>query len=573
MKTTFSYLFKYKKLLMIVFFLVFVQVITQLFLPTLMGMIVDNGVVEGDIKYIWTYGAIMLLIALIGVLVAIASSYFTSSVVSSFSKDLREALFTHVSSFSLTEFNQIGTSSLITRTTNDVNQIQQALMMLLRMVLTAPFMLVGGLIMAFSKDFKLSLLILAAIPFIVLTIYFILKKGMPLFKEVQIRLDHLNRILRENLMGIRVIRAFTKEKNEEKRLKDASLNLMNVSIKVNRIMAFTMPVMMLLMNLTIVLIIWFGGFRIEQGNMQIGDLMAFIQYVTLIMFALIMASMMFVVIPRATVSAGRIEAVLKLEKLAHQTGENELKASSSIKFENVTFKYPNAKEAVLKDINFEGKAGETIAIIGGTGSGKTSLLNLITRLYEVSDGSIYVNGVNQKETSFKNLREEIGLVPQKANLFTGTIIDNIRYGKPEATLEEVKQAAKIAQADEFIQRLKDGYETQIEQGGANLSGGQKQRLAIARALVRQPKIYLFDDSFSALDYETDSKLRKALQTEVEDALVIIVGQRVTSVKNADKILVLESGRIIDQGSHAELLESSRVYQEIVKSQNQEEVVK
>lgn len=572
MKTTFGYLFKYKKLLALVFFLIFIQVLTQLFLPTLMGMIVDKGVVEGDIKYIWTYGAIMLFIALIGVLVAIASSYFTSSVVSSFSKDLREALFTHVSSFSLTEFNQIGTSSLITRTTNDVNQIQQAVMMLLRMVLTAPFMLVGGLIMAFSKDAKLSLLILAAIPFIIMTIYFILKKGMPLFKEVQIRLDHLNRILRENLMGIRVIRAFTNEKSEQKRLKDASLNLMNVSIKVNRIMAFTMPVMMLLMNLTIVLIIWFGGFRIEQGNMQIGDLMAFIQYVTLIMFALIMASMMFVVIPRATVSATRIEAVLKLEKTPHETGEKKLDKASSIQFKNVSFKYPNANEAVLENINFEGKAGETIAIIGGTGSGKTTLLNLITRLYEVSDGAIYINGVNQKETSFEDLRQEIGLVSQQANLFSGTIIENIQYGKPDATLEEIKDAAKIAQADEFIQTLKDGYETSIEQGGANLSGGQKQRLAIARALVRKPKIYLFDDSFSALDYETDSKLRQALQAEVKNSLVIIVGQRVTSVKNADTILVLEAGRIVGQGRHEELLQTSQVYQEIVESQNQEEVV-
>lgn len=574
MKKTFSYLLNYKKIIGVIFLLVFIQALSQLFLPTLMGDIVDNGVVVGNIPYIWKIGLIMLIVTLVGVLVTIISSYFTARVATGFSRDLREVIFTHVSDFSLNEFDKIGTASLITRTTNDVNQIQQATIMILRMVLMAPFMLIGGLIMALSKDAKLSLVILFALPLVVGTILLILKKAMPLFKKVQKRIDQLNRVFRENLTGMNVIRAFTRESSERKRLNEANYGLMDVSVKVNRIMALASPVMMLFMNITIVFIIWFGGFRIEAGNMEIGDLMAFIQYVMLIMSALIMASMIFVIIPRATVSANRIRDVLELEKPQFTEGNKDIHNNlSEVSFENIKFHYPGAEEAALNNINFTSKKGETTAIIGGTGSGKTTLLNLIPRFYEATSGDIYVNKVNIKDTKVEDLRQKIGLVPQKAIIFSGTVFENISYGKPSATLAEVKHAAKIAQADSFIESLDDGYESQLEQGGTNLSGGQKQRLSIARALIRQPDIYIFDDSFSALDYRTDANLRRALASETKDSTVIIVGQRVSSVRDADQIIVLDKGEIVGKGTHDELIKKNEVYKEIVASQfNEGELV-
>jgi len=567
MKKTFSYLSNYKKIIALIFLLVFIQALSQLFLPTLMGDIVDNGVVTGNITYIWKIGFVMLFVTLVGALVTVLSSYFTAHVATGFSRDLRSVIFKHVSKFTLNEFDEVGTASLITRTTNDVNQIQRATIMILRMALMAPFMLVGGLIMALSKDAKLSMTILIVIPFLVGIIYLILKKAMPLFKAVQIRLDRLNRVFRENLTGMSVIRAFTREPSERERLKNANFSLMDVSIRVNRIMAIISPAMMLFMNLTIVFVIWFGGFRIEAGNMEIGDLMAFIQYVMLIMSALVMASMIFVIIPRATVSANRIRDVLELEPVQIPQGNVTLESTQGeVKFENVTFNYPGAEEASLANISFISKKGETTAIIGGTGSGKTTLINLIPRFYEATSGEIYINGVNIKETKLEDLRNQIGLVPQKAMIFSGTVFENISYGKPNATLEEVKHAAEIAQVSEFIESLEEGYNTHLEQGGANLSGGQKQRLSIARALVRQPEIYLFDDSFSALDYQTDAKLHQKLEEETKDSTIIIVGQRVSSVKSADQILVLDKGIIVGKGTHNELIKDNKVYQEIVDSQ-------
>src|SRR5690625_1542953 len=567
MKKTFSYLSNYKKVIALIFLLVFIQALSQLFLPTLMGDIVDNGVVTGNITYIWKIGFVMLFVTLVGALVTVLSSYFTAHVATGFSRDLRSAIFKHVSKFTLNEFDEVGTASLITRTTNDVNQIQRATIMILRMALMAPFMLVGGLIMALSKDAKLSMTILIVIPFLVGIIYLILKKAMPLFKAVKIRLDRLNRVFRDNLTGMSVIRAFTREPNERERLKNANFSLMDVSVRVNRIMAIISPAMMLFMNLTIVFVIWFGGFRIEAGNMEIGDLMAFIQYVMLIMSALVMASMIFVIIPRATVSANRIRDVLELEPVQIPQGNVTLESTQGeVKFENVTFNYPGAEEASLANISFISKKGETTAIIGGTGSGKTTLINLIPRFYEATSGEIYINGVNIKETKLEDLRNQIGLVTQKAMIFSGTVFENISYGKPNATLEEVKHAAEIAQVSEFIESLEEGYNTHLEQGGANLSGGQKQRLSIARALVRQPEIYLFDDSFSALDYQTDAKLHQKLEEETKDSTIIIVGQRVSSVKSADQILVLDKGIIVGKGTHNELIKDNKVYQEIVDSQ-------
>ena len=562
-----NYIVTYKFLVFLIFLFIFVQALTQLYLPTLMGNIVDNGVVTGDIPYIWKIGSLMLVVAAVGIVMSIVISHYAAKVAMSVGRDIREDVFTHVSKFSLSEFATIGTASLITRTTNDVTQIQQATVMMLRMVLTAPFMLVGGLIMALSKDAKLSFVILFAIPFIAVAIWVILKKGYPLFQGVQKRLDRLNMVFRENLTGIRVIRAFAKGQAERKRLKDANTDLTDISIKVNRLMAFTMPLMMLMMNVTIVLIIWFGGLRIDSGNMQIGDLMAFIQYVMLIMSALMMASMMFVILPRASVSASRIQEVMEMERIVPKEGNaSPGSAEASVAFCDVTFYYPGAEEPALEGISFTAKAGKMTAIIGGTGSGKTTLVNLIPRFFEISEGKILLNGVDIYESRLTEIRERIGLVPQKALLFSGSVSENIRFGKDDATEEEIRHAAEIAQADEFIRDLSDGYDTEIEQGGANLSGGQKQRLSIARALVRKPDIYIFDDSFSALDYKTDKKLREALKNEIEDSVMIVVAQRVSTIMDADQIIVLEKGKMVGVGTHKELLPTNKVYQEIVASQ-------
>lgn len=561
----------YKWVVAGIFLLIFTQAMTELLLPTLMGNIVDNGVVKGNISYIWKIGSIMLLVAGIGVAVSVIASYYSSKVAMGLGRDIRRKVFTHVEKFSLQEFDEVGTASLITRTTNDITQIQQVVMMMLRMVITAPLMMAGGIIMAVSKDAKLSLVVLLVMPFLVVTILFILKKGMPLFKAVQKRLDKLNLVMRENLTGIRVIRAFNKEKQEQKRLNTANTNLTNVSIKVNKIMAFVMPTMMLLMNLTVVAIIWFGGLRIDSGGMQIGDLMAFIQYVMQIMFALMMASMMFVIIPRAAVSANRINEVLELEPVLPDTGSKDANVQKgTLEFDNVTFSYPGAEEPALTNINFKAYPGETTAIIGGTGSGKSTLINLVPRFYEVSSGTIRVNGVDIREASQHALRAKIGFVPQQALLFTGTVSENIRYGKEDATDEEVQHAAEVAQADTFIQKMKDGYDTMIDQGGTNVSGGQKQRLSIARALIRKPDVYIFDDSFSALDYRTDANLRAALSNETATATVVIVAQRVSTVMDADRIIVLDKGKIAGIGTHKELVANNEVYQEIIKSQLGEE---
>lgn len=564
------YLSHYKWLLVAIIALIFGQALSELFLPTLMGNIVDNGIVVGDIPYIWKIGILMLFVTALGVCVAIAASYYSSKVAMGIGRDIRRTVFEHVSQFSLQEFDEVGTASLITRTTNDITQVQQAIMMMLRLVVMAPIMLVGGLIMAIMKDAVLSLVIIGTMPILVGAIFIVLKKGMPLFRAVQKRLDRLNLVMRENLTGIRVIRAFNREDDEQERLEKANTNLTDVSISVNKLMAFLMPTMMLLMNLTIVAVIWFGGIRIDSGNMPIGDLMAFIQYVMLILAALVMASMMFVILPRASVSANRINRVLEMEPVLSDDGTKKAnQQKSTLEFNNVTFQYPGADSEALKNINFTANAGEVTAIIGGTGSGKTTLVNLIPRFYDVTEGSIKINGVDVREASQKEIRSKVGLVPQQALLFSGTIADNIRYGKNDATFEDIKYAAQIAQADDFVESEEDGYDSIVEQSGANLSGGQKQRLSIARALVRKPDVYLFDDSFSALDYKTDANLRKALKDETEDSTVLIVAQRVSTVIDADQIIVLDNGQIAGLGTHEQLLESNKVYQEIVESQFEE----
>ncbi len=561
----------YKWTVAAVFALIFLQSMADLFLPTLMADIIDNGVVVGNIPYVLKTGAVMLLVTAFGALAAVGASYFSARTAMGLGRDLRRQIFHHVEGFSLQEFDKFGTASLITRTTNDIMQIQRVVMMGMRMVLSAPLMLVGGIIMAVSKDPQLTLVILLAMPVLLIFLAIMFSKGMPLFQKVQKKVDRLNLVLRENLTGVRVIRAFNREKDEQTRLETANSELTDISIKVNRLMAFAMPFMMLIMNLTVVAVIWIGGIRIDGGHLQIGDLMAFIQYVMLIMFALLMASMMFVMIPRAAVSARRINEVLAtVPAIADEGTEKADKEQGTLEFDRVSFKYPGAEEPVLSDISFKVGPGETLAIIGGTGSGKSTLVNLIPRFYDATEGTIRLNGVDIRRMPAEEVRQRIGYVPQKAVLFSGTVAENIRFGKEDATDEEVRHAAEIAQAAEFIEKMKDGYDTFIEQGGTNLSGGQKQRLSIARALVRRPDVYIFDDSFSALDFKTDAKLRAALKKETKDKAVIIVAQRVSTVIDADQIVVLDKGRIAGIGTHRELLESNDIYREIVKSQMAEE---
>ncbi|HSO58794.1 MAG TPA: ABC transporter ATP-binding protein [Paenisporosarcina sp.] len=563
----------YKWFVLAVIGLVFIQSMADLFLPTLMADIIDNGVVTGDIPYIWKLGGLMLLVSIIGAVASIIASYYSSKAAMGLGRDIRKKVFNHVGKFSLQEFDEVGTASLITRTTNDITQVQQVVIMMLRMVVSAPIMLAGGLIMALSKDAKLSLVILVTMPVLIGTILLILKKGVPLFQTVQKRLDRLNLVLRENLTGIRVVRAFNREDQEKIRLKQANRELTDVSIKVNKIMAFLMPVMMLVMNLTVVGIIWFGGIRIDNGGMQIGDLMAFIQYVMQIMFALVMASMMFVMVPRAAVSAKRINEVLDMKPSFQDEGKEKANLEKgTLEFEHVSFSYPGAEKPALSDISFTARAGEITAIIGGTGSGKSTLVNLIPRFYEISSGIIRVNGVDIRKVSQDEVRSKLGFVPQKSILFTGTIADNILFGKQDASHNEIEHAARIAQAEDFITRMDDGYDSEIEQGGSNLSGGQKQRLSIARALIRKPDVYIFDDSFSALDFKTDAKLRAALKDETKNATVLLVAQRVSTVVDADRIIVLDEGNIVGMGTHQELLNSNEVYREIALSQLSEEEI-
>lgn len=567
----FKFLKPYAASIAVILILVFFQSLSELYLPTLMSNIVDTGIVNGDTNYILKIGGFMLLVAAGGTICTILASFLSSKVATGFSKDLRKNVFSRVESYSLQEFDKIGASSLITRTTNDITQIQQVLVMMLRMMISAPMMCIGGIIMAVSKDAKLSLVIIVVMPILAMAIGIIGKKGMPLFKMMQLKIDKLNLVLRENLTGIRVIRAFNRIDHEKKRFDKANLDLTNTAIKVNKIMAALMPIMMVVLNFTTIAVVWFGGIRIDNGSMQVGDLMAFIQYVMQIMFSLIMVSMMFILIPRASASAVRINEVLDTVSEIND-GDNTKSSNKKgyIEFKDVTFNYPGAEKPALSNISFSAKPGETTAIIGGTGSGKSTLISLIPRFYDVSSGSILVNGIDIREMTQEDLRLKVGFVPQKAVLFSGTIADNIRYGKENASYEEVKHAAEIAQASDFISNMKDGFESVISQGGTNVSGGQKQRLSIARALVRRPEIYVFDDSFSALDFKTDAKLRAALKKETGKSTVIIVAQRVSTVMNADRIIVLDDGQIAGIGNHKELLNNCDVYREIVSSQLSEE---
>ncbi|MBB6696977.1 ABC transporter ATP-binding protein [Clostridium algidicarnis] len=564
----------FKVPIILVLVLVFFQSLSELYLPTLMSDIVNNGIVNGDTDYILKIGGFMLLVALGGTICTITASFLSSKVATGFGRDLRKGLFTKVEGFSIEEFDKLGTSSLITRTTNDITQVQQVLVIIMRMMISAPMMCIGGIIMAVSKDRKLSIIIVVVIPVLIGIITIIARKGLPLFKSMQIKLDKLNLVLREGLTGIRVIRAFNRNDHERERFNEANHDLTSTAIKVNKLMSILMPLMMLVMNFTTIAIIWFGAKRIDAGNMQVGDLMAFIQYVMQIMFSLIMVSMMFIMIPRASVSASRINEVLDIVPVINDPKDIKKAVSKKgyVEFKNVSFNYPGSESSVIRDISFSAAPGETTAIIGGTGSGKSTIVSLIPRFYDINSGSILINGVDLRDMSQDELRSKIGFVPQKAVLFTGTISDNIRYGKEDATEDEIKKAANIAQATDFISNMEEGFNSVIAQGGTNVSGGQKQRLSIARALVRRPEIYIFDDSFSALDFKTDAKLRAVLKDETKESTVIIVAQRVSTVIDADRIIVLDEGNIVGMGTHKELLTSCDVYHEIVSSQLSEEEI-
>ncbi|EEP7698958.1 ABC transporter ATP-binding protein [Listeria monocytogenes serotype 1/2b] len=553
--------------------LTFGQVIGQLYLPTLMSNIIDKGVVTGDTDYIWSTGMKMLLISFASVILSVIVVYLASRISMGFGKELRDKIFTKVEDFSLQEFDKVGTSSLITRTTNDVVQIQNVLYMMMRLMVMAPIMLLGGIIMAVGRDAKLSLIFVVVLPLLLLLVVILGGKAMPMFKSLQKKMDKLNRVIREGLTGIRVVRSFNRNEDELEKFEEANADYATTAIKVNRLLSLMSPLMMLLMNLTSIAIVWIGSIFIGNGDMQVGDLMAFIQYAMQIMMSFMMLSAVFIMIPRAGASAERINEVLDMNaEILNPENPKTSTPPAKLSFEHVTFRYEGAEKPVIEDITFEANAGETIAIIGSTGAGKSTLINMIPRFYDVESGVVKINGIDVREMDQSSLRQKIGLVPQKAVLFTGTIASNMRYGKEDATDEEIWEALRTAQAENFVSKLANGLGSRVEQGGNNFSGGQKQRLSIARSLIRKPEIYIFDDSFSALDFKTDAKLREALKVETTEAVTLIVAQRITSVVNSDQIIVMNEGKIAGMGTHEELKESNQIYQEIMRSQLSEEEI-
>jgi ATP-binding cassette, subfamily B, multidrug efflux pump len=570
----FRFLKPFSWLVIFVLLFMFGQAMAELYLPTLMSDVVNNGMMKGDSSYIWKYGGYMLVVALASSLCSILGSFLSARAAVGFGRDLRDRVFTRVESYSLHEFDKIGTASLITRTTNDITQIQTVLVMMMRFLIYAPIMCIGGIIMALSKDKELTLIFAVVLPLLLAVIGIMAGSVVPLFKSMQKKLDKLNQVLRENLIGIRVIRAFNRLNIEKVRFSEANESLTDTSIRINKIMAGMQPIMIVFMNITSISIIWFAGMRIDANKMQLGDMMAFLQYAMQIMFSLIMVSIMYIMVPRAQASAVRINEVLDMhpEIVDPKQVKKADQKRGYVEFQDVAFSYPGAEQPAISNISFSANPGETTAIIGGTGSGKSTLISLIARFYDIDSGSLLVDGVDIREMAQKDLRAKIGFVPQTAVLFSGTIADIIRYGKDDATDEEIRYAAEVAQAADFIANMKDGFESEIAQGGTNVSGGQKQRLSIARALVRKPEIYIFDDSFSALDFKTDARLRAALKKETADSTVIIVAQRVSTVMDADRIIVLDDGQIVGIGNHRELLKTSEVYREIVSSQLSEEEI-
>lgn len=554
--------------MVIVLFLLLIQAVANLYLPNLNAELINNGVVKGNISYIWKVGGIMLAASALIMVASIALAYLSAQVSMAFGRDMRSGVFSAVENFSARELNEFGAPSLITRNTNDVQQVQMVLFMGLTMMLSAPITGIGAFIMALRTNVKLSGLLLVAVPIMALLIWTLLRRIVPLFRIMQEKIDRLNLVLREQISGVRVIRAFVKTRFEEARFADTSEDLMNTTLSVTRTFAIMFPSLMLLLNLSSVAVIWFGGKLVDSGDMPIGNLTAFLTYIMQILSSVMMAVMMSLMIPRAAASAERIQEVLQTPSSVVDTLTPISPAlrKGIIEFRDVEFRYPGAEVPVLSNISFTAAPGGVTAIVGSTGSGKSTLINLIPRFIDVTGGSILLDGVDLREQSLDAIWSEIGLVPQRAFLFGGTIAENLRYGDPQATDEELWTSLKIAQAADFVMELPEKLESRVAQGGTNFSGGQRQRLSIARAILKRPKIYMLDDSFSALDYATDAKLRAALAENVKDATLIVVAQRVSTILTADQILVLDAGEIVGIGTHQMLMKECATYREIVLSQ-------
>ncbi|WP_158863213.1 ABC transporter ATP-binding protein [Leifsonia sp. AG29] len=544
------------------------QSLLSLWLPTLNADIIDNGVAKGDTSYILAVGAQMLGVTLLQIACAITAVYFGAKVAMRVGRDLREAIFHRVGEFSEREVTRFGAPSLITRNTNDVQQVQMLVMMTCTLLVSAPILAIGGIVLAMQQDIQLSWLIAVSVPVLLIAVALIITRMVPLFRKMQERIDRVNRVLREQLSGIRVVRAFVRERVETERFAAANADLTDTALRAGRLFALMFPIVMLVLNVSSVAVIWFGSFRVADGSMQIGTLTAFLQYLMQILMGVMMSTMMAVLVPRAAVCADRIGEVLGTEPSVHSADNpvTELRSHGTVEFVDVGFSYPGAENAVLTDVSFLAEAGRTTAVIGSTGAGKTTLVNLIPRLFDATAGIVLVDGVDVAELDPELLWSRFGLIPQRPYLFSGTVASNLRYGKPDATDDELWHALEVAQAKDFVEAMPDGLDAPIAQGGTNVSGGQRQRLAIARALVKRPEIYVFDDSFSALDTATDARLRSALARDVAGATIIVVAQRVSTIVDADQIIVLEGGRVVGRGTHDELVSTNATYAEIVESQ-------
>src|SRR5512141_1236200 len=563
-----EYLQPQRRLLLAVVVFQLAASIASLYLPTLNADIIDQGVARGDTDYILRVCGVMLMVTLLQVACTIAAVYFGAKAAMALGRDVRGAIFTRVAEFSEQEVTRVGAPSLITRSTNDVEQVQQLVLMSATLMVTAPMLSIGGVIMAIRQDVQLSWLIAVSVPVLLAAVGLIITRMVPLFRLMQTRIDSVNRVLREQLTGIRVVRAFVREDVETRRFASANDDVTDTALRAGRLMALMFPVVMPVLNVSSVAVIWFGAFRIQDGSMQVGTLIAFLSYLMQILMAVMMATFMAVMIPRATVSADRIGEVLETESSVRPPEHpvNETIRRGELEMRDVGFAYPGAEAPVLSGISFTARAGQTTAIIGSTGSGKTTLVNLMPRLFDATAGSVRIDGVDVKELNPDLLWGHIGLVPQKPYLFSGTVRSNLLYGKPDATEDELWQALTTAQARDFVAEMEGGLDAPISQGGTNVSGGQRQRIAIARALVKRPELYIFDDSFSSLDTATDARLRQALRQHTAGATLVIIAQRVSSIIDADQILVLDDGRLVAHGTHEELLETSGTYQEIVNSQ-------
>ena len=575
----FKYLKPYIWLIIPLIILIYLQVMANLSLPDLMAKIVDNGIIGGDMNAIIKNGLIMLGVTLGGGIAAVGVGFLSARTATGFARDVRQKVFKKVEGFSIVEFNKFSTASLITRSTNDIQQIQSTTLMILRLVIMAPLMAIGGLQKAMENAPDLSWIIAVAVVSLLVVIIVLFVAALPKFKLLQKMVDKLNLVTRENLTGLRVVRAFNKEKTEENKFNDANTDLMKLNLTVNRMMIIMQPFMNLIMNMALIAIVWFGAHLVSERLIDVGNMMAFMQYATQVIMSFLMISMLFIMIPRASVSAKRVNEVIDTDISIKDPEESKKvkkapgKGTGRVEFRDVTFTYPDAEAPVLSGVNFTAEPGQTTAIIGSTGSGKSTLIGLIPRFYDVSAGQILIDNVDIRDQNLSDLYSQIGYVPQKGVLFSGSIKSNVAYGNPVASAEEIENAIKVSQSKDFVQKKEDGVNASISQGGANVSGGQKQRLSIARALAVKPKVYIFDDSFSALDFKTEAKLKKELKKETKNKTVLIVAQRISTIINADKIIVMNEGKIVGEGTHQELLKNNSVYQEIASSQLSEEELK